>query len=65
MNLLSREFFERWLWLCPLAGILLAAAVLLYFGLSLWSAMLAALFLICPALIAWGAWRAWSDRRPQ
>lgn len=58
----DRELLEQWLWLCPLLGALLAAGVLLVFGVSFWTALLAALLLICPALIAWGAWQAWRKR---
>jgi protein-S-isoprenylcysteine O-methyltransferase Ste14 len=43
-----------WVWLCPAVGILLAAGVLRIFGLSWWSALLAALMLVCPAILAWG-----------
>jgi len=44
----------RWGWLCPWLAILLAAGVLVAFGLTWWSALLAALFLVCPALLLWG-----------
>ena len=53
-----RELFHRWQWLCPLLGVVAAAAVLLLFGLSPWSAILAALFLVCPVLVLWGLWHA-------
>jgi len=45
---------RRWGWLCPWLAILLAAGVFLLFGLTWWSALLAALLLVCPALILWG-----------
>ena len=48
---------ERWLWLCPLIFVALAAAILLIFGLGVWTALLAAALLVCPALIAWAVWR--------
>lgn len=48
-------FIDRWLWLCPLLAMAIAAAVLLMFGLSWGSAVLAALLLVCPALIVWAA----------
>lgn len=51
----ARRFANRWLWLCPLLGILVAAGVLVAFGFSIWTALLAALLLVCPALIVWGA----------
>ncbi len=60
--MINREFFARWLWLCPLACALLAVAILVYFGVSLWSALLAALLLLCPVAVAWGAWRTWRER---
>lgn len=44
----------RWCWLCPWLAILLAAGVLVLFGLTWWSALLVALFLVCPALMLWG-----------
>lgn len=62
--MLEREQLVRWVWLCPLLSLLLAAAVLLTFGVSFWTALLAALFLVCPALIVWGAWQAWRGRNP-
>lgn len=45
---------SRWAWLCPWLAILLAAGVLVAFGLNGWSALLAAVFLVCPALLLWG-----------
>jgi hypothetical protein len=38
----------NWLWLCPLLAIGLAAAVLMVWGLSAWTAFVAALLLTCP-----------------
>lgn len=40
---LNNRFANRWLWLCPFLSIVLAAAVLMLFGFSFWSALLAAL----------------------
>jgi SAM-dependent methyltransferase len=51
----------RWGWLCPWLAIALAAGVLMLWGLSWGTALLAALFLVCPALILWGLFIA----RPQ
>ena len=46
----------NWLWLCPLLATGLAAAVLIIWGPSAWTALVAALLLVCPALIiVWGA----------
>ena len=50
-----KETMGSWLWLCPLLAIGLAAAVLIIWGLSAWTAFVAALLLACPALIVWGA----------
>lgn len=52
---------NRWGWLCPWLAILLAAGVLVAFGFTWWSALLAALFLVCPALLLWGLYTT----RPQ
>lgn len=51
---LDAGFANRWLWLCPLLGVALAAFALAVFGLSWWSALVAAALLVCPALILWG-----------
>ena len=40
------EFANRWMWLCPILAVALAAAVLWSFGFSWWSALLAALMLV-------------------
>lgn len=45
---------NRWGWLCPWLAILLAAGVFALWGLSWWTALLAALLLVCPALLLWG-----------
>ena len=60
--MLLKDFVNRWLWVCPLLGIVIAAEIVRRFGLSLWTAILAALFLVCPALIAFGLWRTSRDR---
>ena len=62
---LKTRFADRWLWLCPVLGIVLAATVLMLFGLTFWSALLAALLLVCPALILWGAIEVAIDERRQ
>ena len=62
-GLLKGRFVDRWLWLCPAVAVLLAAAVLMLFGVSVWRALLAALFLVCPALIVWGAVEVWREER--
>lgn len=45
-------------WLCPVLMVALAAVVLLLWDLSLWTALIAALFLACPAFVAWGIFMA-------
>lgn len=62
---LKTRFVDRWLWLCPALSILLAAAVLMYFGFTFWGALLAALLLVCPALLVWGAITLFIDERRQ
>jgi hypothetical protein len=57
------EFTNRWMWLCAILGVVLAAAILWSFGLSWWSALLAAALLVCPALILWGAIQVVLDER--
>lgn len=47
------EFANRWMWLCPILAVVIAAAVLWSFGFAWWSALLAAVLLVCPVLILW------------
>ena len=44
---------DRLLWLCPLASLVIAAAILWLFGLTLWTALGAALLIACPVAIVW------------
>jgi membrane protein implicated in regulation of membrane protease activity len=44
---------DRLLWLCPFAAIAVAAAILWLFGLTVWTAIAAALLIGCPLAIAW------------
>jgi ABC-type bacteriocin/lantibiotic exporter with double-glycine peptidase domain len=46
---------NRWLWTCPILAILVSAAVLFYYGLTLTTAVVAALIMVCPAVMIWGA----------
>lgn len=62
---LKTRFADRWLWLCPVLSILLAAAVLMYFGFTFWGGLLAALLLVCPVMLVWGAIELWLDERSQ
>lgn len=45
---------NRWGWLCPWLAVAFAAAVFVLFGFTWWSALLAALLLVCPVLVLWG-----------
>jgi len=45
----------NWLWLCPMLALALATAVLVILVLTLWTPIIAAVLLVCPALIIWGA----------
>jgi hypothetical protein len=51
------------MWLCPILAVVIAAAVLWSFGIAWWSALLAAVLLVCPALIVWGAVQVALDER--
>lgn len=62
---LSRHFVDRWLWLCPILAVILAAVVLMLFGFTLWGALLAALLLVCPAMVLWGAIELMREARRQ
>ena len=57
------EFTNRWMWLCPALAVVIAAAVLWSFGFAWWSALLAALLLVFPVLILWGAIQFALDER--
>ena len=48
-----KEFFDHWLWLCPLLAILVDAWVLVAFGFTFWNGLLVALLLACPAIMVW------------
>lgn len=49
-----RQFINRWFWLCPFLAILVAAGILMVFGLTFWTGLLVAVLLVCPALMIWG-----------
>jgi len=51
----GRKHWRPWIWLCPLAIVGLAVAILFVVGLSIWTSLLAAMLLVCPAIILWGA----------
>jgi membrane protein implicated in regulation of membrane protease activity len=48
-----RRLRDRLLWICPLASLVLAAGILWAFGLTLWTAIVAALLIGCPLAVAW------------
>lgn len=52
---------NKWAWLCPWLSIALGTAVLVFWGLTLWTALLIALLLACPATMLWAAIKT---RRP-
>lgn len=45
---------DKWVWLCPWLAIGLAAAVFNLWGVTWWTALLSALFLVCPVIMLWG-----------
>lgn len=48
------SLLRRFAWLCPLLAIIVSAGLLAVYGLSWRNAFLAALILVCPAIILWG-----------
>ena len=44
----------RLLWLCPLLGILVTSWILVAFGISLWTSLLATYCSCGPVLMIWG-----------
>ena len=55
------HYVDRWLWLCPLLAIVLVAGIFWAFGLTWWTAALAAVLLVCPVLIVWGLFKVTRD----
>jgi hypothetical protein len=51
----NRGRWRAWSWLCPWAMLGLAVVILVFVGVSIWTALLAAMLLVCPAIILWGA----------
>lgn len=49
-----RSPWARWWWLCPGLAIALAPTIFVLRGLTWWTALLAALLLVCPVLTVWG-----------
>ena len=52
-----RDLINGWIWLCPILAIALAAWLLVMWGFTWWTALLIALFLVCPAILLWGAFK--------
>jgi predicted benzoate:H+ symporter BenE len=48
-----RVVWARWVWLCPLLALALAAGILVLWGFTLWTAIGVALLLACPAILIW------------
>lgn len=56
-RLFLSRFWVRFGWLCPLLAFAVGVAVIANWGLHPWTTIVAALLLICPALLIWGAFR--------
>ena len=50
-----RDAVRRGGWTCPFVMLGAAAGILMLWGLSVWTAVLVAVLLVCPAIMAWGA----------
>lgn len=46
---------NRWFWIYPILAVLLSLIALLYWGASWTTVGLIALFVVCPAVMIWGA----------
>lgn len=46
------------LWLCPLLMMAIIAAILMYYGFTVWSSLLIAALLVCPVIIVYGIVKA-------
>ncbi|HSD61299.1 MAG TPA: methyltransferase domain-containing protein [Burkholderiales bacterium] len=44
----------QWFWICASLAVALTAGTLAVWGFAWWTALLIALFLVCPALVVWG-----------
>ncbi len=49
-----RACVREWAWLCPFVMLGLAVGILVLFGLTIWTASLVAILLVCPAIMIWG-----------
>lgn len=50
-----RTCVRDWAWLYPFVMLGLAAGILILFGVTIWTSILVALLLVCPAIMIWGA----------
>ena len=50
-----RDAVRRRGWMCPFVMLGAAAGILLLWGFSVWTAVLVAVLLVCPAIMVWGA----------
>ena len=46
-----RRFVDRLVWLCPALSLIFAAALLWLVGLTLWTAVVAAVLIACPVAV--------------
>lgn len=58
----QQPWHAEWYWLCLPIAIGLAAGVFAWWGFDWWTALLAALFLVCPVLMIWGIF--YTRRKP-
>ena len=47
------DVMNRWIWLCPVLSVAVAIGVFIALGLSVWTAVLAALVVGCPIAALW------------
>ncbi len=52
---------ERLMWICVPVGIVAVVAMLLLFGWSIWTALLLAILLACPAVMLWALYSTRGD----
>jgi len=52
MNARTRRLVRRWLWLCPVVSVVMAAVLPSVLGVNLWTAVLVAILLACPISVA-------------
>ena len=52
MNARTWRLVRRWLWLCPVVSVVMAAVLPLGLGVNLWAAVLVAVLIACPISVA-------------